>query len=466
MPKTTSTITPTTGARIATLALLAATALTHPAQALPSLAAQTGQACNACHIGAFGPQLTPFGREFKIGGYTQEGGDGLAAEIPLSGMVLGSFTNTAQPWPQGSQPQHYGRNNNAALDQISLFLAGRISDTAGGFVQATYTDIDNTSHLDQVDIRPYTNTYEVNGNDLRLGAAITNAPTVQDPFNSTFAWGYPYVASALAPTQSAQPMLVGGFVGNAIGLTGYAYYDHRIYLEAGGYESMSPWMLARTGTSLAAGQTNGVAPYLRAAYIWDWDNQSAHLGALYMQANTYPGNSNGHTADHSGGTNGFADYAIDAGYQYDGDMSRSWSLEGIYVHEAQSLKQATAGSDYGPNYNLDAFRISGSYWINNTYGASVAWQKSWGKSNPVSYTDGNPISNSANGKPDTNAFVFEADWVPFGKEDSPYAPFANLKIGVQYTLYTQFNGASRNYDGYGRNAWDNNTLYIFAWTMF
>ena len=37
-----------------------------PAHALPSFAAQTGQPCTACHIGGFGPQLTPLGRAFKI----------------------------------------------------------------------------------------------------------------------------------------------------------------------------------------------------------------------------------------------------------------------------------------------------------------------------------------------------------------------------------------------------------------
>jgi hypothetical protein len=60
----------------------------------------------------------------------------------------------------------------------------------------------------------------------------------------------------------------------------------------------------------------------------------------------------------------------------------------------------------------------------------------------------------------------EADWVPFGKEDSWARPFINWKLGLQYTIYTEFNGASNNYDGYGRNASDNNTLYLFLWTVF
>src|SRR6202043_2241316 len=42
------------------------------AQALPSYARQTGQPCGACHTDF--PALTPFGREFKLGGYTLGGG--------------------------------------------------------------------------------------------------------------------------------------------------------------------------------------------------------------------------------------------------------------------------------------------------------------------------------------------------------------------------------------------------------
>jgi hypothetical protein len=37
---------------------------------------------------------------------------------------------------------------------------------------------------------------------------------------------------------------------------------------------------------------------------------------------------------------------------------------------------------------------------------------------------------------------------------------------LQYTGYRKFNGVRRNYDGFGRDATDNNTLYLLAWLMF
>jgi hypothetical protein len=39
-------------------------------------------------------------------------------------------------------------------------------------------------------------------------------------------------------------------------------------------------------------------------------------------------------------------------------------------------------------------------------------------------------------------------------------------VGVQYVAYTLFNGGTRNYDGFGRNASDNNSLFVFLWIAF
>jgi hypothetical protein len=41
-----------------------------------------------------------------------------------------------------------------------------------------------------------------------------------------------------------------------------------------------------------------------------------------------------------------------------------------------------------------------------------------------------------------------------------------VKLSLQYIAYQKFNGASTNYDGNGRNANDNNTLYMLGWLNF
>jgi hypothetical protein len=42
----------------------------------------------------------------------------------------------------------------------------------------------------------------------------------------------------------------------------------------------------------------------------------------------------------------------------------------------------------------------------------------------------------------------------------------NVRVGAQYTVYSRYNGASDNYDGFGRNASDNNTLFGYVWFAF
>src|ERR1700720_1100473 len=59
-------------ASLVVLAVFLTIAFAPPAQALPSFARQTGQPCGACHTDF--PTLTPYGRRFKLLGYTTGGG--------------------------------------------------------------------------------------------------------------------------------------------------------------------------------------------------------------------------------------------------------------------------------------------------------------------------------------------------------------------------------------------------------
>lgn len=438
--------------------------MARPAAAIPAFASQTGQPCTACHVGAFGPQLTPVGRAFKIGGYTQGGGEGLAASIPLSLMAIGSFTNTGSGVPDDQIQPHYAANNNFSLDQVSGFIGGRIGQHTGGLMQFTWSDVDNTSHVDNVDLRPFTTVIDLGGKELRIGTTLNNTPTVQDPYNTTFAWGFPFVLSALAPTPTANVLLAAGLGQSAIGYTVYAWYDNKAYLEAGAYSTISPWALARMGNGFGIGSTTSPAPYVRAAYEWQWGTSAAHVGALFMHADVNPAVDTFITTN-ANGSDHYTDYAFDASYQFMGDGTHIATVQGIYTYEQQNLKATSSGSGFGSKYNLNQIRANVSYWYQNTYGVSLGWQRTWGPTNPVLYFPASVVG-SDNGKPDSNAFVIEADWVPFGKETSLWAPYMNLKLGIQYTAYTQFNGGTANYDGNGRNASNNNTLLLLAWMIF
>ena len=113
--------------------LAGALALPWPAAAVPSYTRQTGQPCTACHMNF--PELTPFGRTFKLGGYTLSAGD--ISFPPFSFVATTGFTHTQAPQPGGAAP-HFGPNNNFSLEFASLYYAGKVFDNVGAFWQVTY----------------------------------------------------------------------------------------------------------------------------------------------------------------------------------------------------------------------------------------------------------------------------------------------------------------------------------------
>ena len=306
-------------------------------------------------------------------------------------------------------------------------MAAASASTPADSCSSPTPNVPNASNVDNTDLRPYTTTFDLFGNELRVGTTINNNPTVQDPYNSTFAWGYPYIASQLAPTPSASPILASGFNNNSIGYTVYAWYDRHLYLEAGAYTTLGTWALARIGNDFGVGSSQGAMPYLRAAYEWDWNQQAFHIGAIYMQSNVNPVSGMFQT-DGSLGRDHFTDYVIDAGYQWLGDGNHIVTVLGTFTHEDQNLEGTTAGynaangTTFGPKSNFNQVQLNASYWYQNTYGLTLAWQNTWGPANPQLYTTGSDMTNSVNGKPNSNAFIIEADWVPFGKAGLMAAP--------------------------------------------
>ena len=199
------------------------------AQAVPSFARQTGMACTGCHTQAFGVNLNEYGRQFKLNGYTWGNAN---PNIPaLSAMIEGSLTHTNQhdpDIPPAIPKQKFNTNNNLALDQASLFYAGRIYKQAGAFVQLTYDGIADRLALDNVDIR-VTNQASWGDHNFVYGISFNNSPTTQDVWNTTPSWGFPAANSKLARSPMAAP-IISSFTGQVGGATFYTMIDNLIKL--------------------------------------------------------------------------------------------------------------------------------------------------------------------------------------------------------------------------------------------
>ncbi|WP_173586047.1 cytochrome C [Methylogaea oryzae] len=426
-------------------------------QALPSFARQTGSACSACHVQSFGPGLTPYGRQFKLNGYTWSNGESNLP--PVSALIEGSFTNTKRDNPaivSSQQPDKnsslhnrgYNANNNFALDQASLFYGGKVYGKAGAFVQMTYDGVQDRLALDNTDIR-VADQATLWGQDLVYGVSFNNNPSVQDLWNTTTAWGYPYASSRLANTPGAAP-IIGSFGGQLGGASLYTMINDLVFLEAGAYGSFSKNAQKSMG-NYDPRTVDGGAPYWRVALQKDWNGHYFSVGQFGFRANVFPDPLN-HT-----NTDRYTDLGVDATYQYLANMDHIFELKGSYIRESQNLAATqSAGGAAKSNQQLNAAALNASYTYQQTYGVTFGYNRIGGTKDTVLYE--NNISN----KPASEYFTAEASYVPFGKHNSTAAPWLNLRFAVQYVAYNKFNGGDRNVDpsGVATRASDNNTLYL------
>lgn len=453
------------GGVVAALALSAGAILLAPnsAHAVPSFARQTGFACEACHT-VF-PELTPFGRRFKLNAYTIDNLPQVSAITPnkdqtlllnqlppLSFMFQMSYTSTKSAVPDsnvvngsGTVPLDALAKNGQVLfpQQASLFYAGRIAPNLGAFVQMTFDGTSGSFGWDNTDIR-----YASLASDKFLwGISFNNNPTVQDVWNSTPAWQSPFdQRSATAPTPGAATALDGRMVDAGVaGVSVYGWWNNSIYAELGGYHSAPA--ASQLDSSIPNPVLDGIAPYWRVAFEHQWDRNSWQIGAYGTTAKFFPANG----TPLSGPTDKFDDWALDSQYQYIGDQ-HLFSVTATYIDEKQTYN-ATATEN--PSDTLKTFRIGGQYYYQRKYGAALGYFSTTGSEDAVLYAPG-ILNGFANDKPDSNGWVGELDWVPY----------QNTKIALQYIVYSKYNGASSNYDGNNRNASDNNTLYLLGWLNF
>lgn len=119
------------------------------------------------------------------------------------------------------------------------------------------------------------------------------------------------------------------------------------------------------------------------------------------------------------------------------------------------------GSTSKSSGNLSNTTLTASYLYDKTIGPTVQYFRIDGSEDAALYAD------SRAGSPDSSGLIFQLDYLPFNRDGGPkFWPKSNLKLSLQYIPYNRFDGSSKNYDGNGRNASDNNTLYLEAWVVF
>lgn len=467
-------------------ALLAGTALISAllpvdAQAMPAFNRQTGQSCVACHAGGQFPELTPYGRLFKLTGYTLG-----ERTLPISAMAVLSQSKVSNTAKSDDPNSDFQKNNRAVLATASLLLGGKVTDNIGAFAQITYDpyatqDADGRFHghskADNIDLR-YADRVNSGHRDLIFGVSANNNPSVSDPWNTAAAW-MQYVPVP-SPTSSRfvdgnAPYPRYGSGGNIAGLTAYAYWNQMIYAELGGYgtsRGLSSFMSAGVGDASRT-RLHGVNPYWRLAVNREWGSNSWMVGTSGMVARVYDDPLN--TSDPAS-THCYTDLGVDTQYQYLLDP-HAVTAQFVYMRnhhrypttlaaQPAPFFDAAGGATLANTNATDTnhvLRAKVSYVYRAKYGGAVGLFNLTGSTNSANQTAGfdstgalvktNGAASNLSGNPSTRGVTLETFWMPI----------QFLRVGAQYTAYSRFNGASANYDGFGRNASDNNTLFLYTW---
>ena len=423
-------------------------------EAVPSYARQTGLACSGCHYTP--PELNPAGRRFKLLGYVDRADEtkvvkadpgkkraalDLLASLPLSAWLETSFTSTKSPVP-GTQ------NGSIELPQdVSLFISGAWTTHVGSFMQVTYDTQDDHFGIDNTDIR-FAKATKLGGKELVYGLNLNNNPTVEDLWNSTPAWGVPFVADDFAPTPTAAPILTS--LGQDVaGFGGYGMWNNHLYLDATFYRSQhvgNPQ--PNTGTDFGL-NIRGIAPYWRVAWQQLTGKTQYEFGAYGMHMRSSPGAITGLEDD-------FTDWAVDT--QIDRTVFRTdvLSLRATYIRENSNLAGMAALEAASPgSHHLNTFLANAEYHVGNRASGTFGWFNTSGTADPLLFSQ-DPVDGSANGDPKSSGYI----------ANFSYWPWQNLQLSAQYTGYTRFNGGSTNYDAAGRNASSNNTVYLVARFIF
>ena len=469
--------------------------------ALPAFARQTGQNCVSCHAGGQFPELTPYGRMFKLTGYTIG-----ERAIPLSVMGVASYAKVADTSKSDNPATDFQKNAVPLFASGSLFIAGKVTNNIGVFSQFTYDnyasqavgpdgqpvgDFKGHSQADNIDIR-YADRFINGSNDLIVGVSFNNNPSLSDVWNSAAAW-MQYVP---VPSPTSHQFIDGttpypsfGSGGNLAGVSLYAYWNRRLYAELGTYRTANRALsflsagINDADTTKLRGASN---PYWRFALTHEWGPHNIMVGTSGMIAHVYDGGSDVTSPDNLGR---FKNVGFDSQYQYILDP-HTVTVQAAYMRQKQEYSVntlATAAPPYflsdgvtpiagvNPSDTTNVFRAKLSYVYQAKYGGSLAFFNKTGTTNTLNQSSGfdsngqitsvdpegtgissTRVNGNLSGNPSTRGWTYEAFCTPV----------QYVRIGAQYTAYNKFNGATDNYDGFGRNARDNNTIFLYVWAAY
>ena len=437
------------------VAIVAIAILSPPAYAVPSFGRQTGMACAACHTVI--PELTAFGRQFKLRGYTlgnQLDDKAFPANLPLSASLIASRTDVNNT--QGSDPTtDFERNNEVILQTAAVYYGGKITSKSGAFAQYNYDGIERKWAIEMVDVR-YADATTIHEKELLYGVTLNNGPTLQDVWNSAPMWSFPHLpdAGVMPPIATVLDMSLAQKAG---GLGVYGFWDNTLYAEFSFYHTARQGLLEPLGAGVTTDLVvHGYAPYWHLMFNREMGAHNVASGIhgmttdIQLDAN-----------DPGSPTDRYRDLSYDAQYQYVG-LTHIFTTDALWIRERINWDASfPAGMASNPADVLHTFKMNVHYWYQRRVGGGIGYFSTWGGSDMMKYAMSTAPSamGNATGSPDSRGRIVEVNYLPL-------KDVQNLKLGLRRTWFGKFNGARSNYNGFGRDAADNNTTFLYGQLLF
>ena len=221
------------------------------------------------------------------------------------------------------------------------------------------------------------------------------------------------------------------------GLGAYALFNNLLFAELTMYRSAQQGAVSNPADVSSTMAINGATPYWRVALQHQWGQNYVELGTFGIAPKFY-----------QQGVSGIMDKITDYGYDFQFERRLSFGAFTLHSSLINEKEDRDITSTVSRKIDFNSFKVDGNLYLKNGLGATFGYF----------YTNGSvdPNVTSWSNKPDSNGFIGQLE----------YLPWYNTKFALQYVAYSKFDGTIFNYDGNGRSAANNNTLYLVVWLNF
>ena len=263
---------------------------------------------------------------------------------------------------------------------------------------------------------------------------------MSDPWNTAPAWMQyvpPGSPGAYSFVDANAPYPGTASDGGVAGLTAYVLWNKSIYGEVGFYrtaDNLLSFMTAGTPDEEKTHLQGSNNPYWRLAYTHEWGPSNIMLGTSGMIAHVFDGS----TKPSDQRVPAYRDDRV--GYPVS-IPPHPHTVTAQFAYMKMTVDDSANGEGGTGIDKPVVLRGKLSYVYQAKYGGGLSY---------FNQTDARDSTQ------ETRGLTYELFWTPV-----QYA-----RVGAQYTVYDKYGGASNNYDGFGRNASDNDTLFLYVWAAY